>query len=81
MVEVVRKATFTRLPWEFILPLLTALALGFWGLSTPGFWYDERVTSEVVQYGPFVYPWDAPLIPYYILIWLWSLWTRIKNAF
>ena len=73
MVEVARRTTFTRLPWEFILPLLAALALGLWGLSTPGFWYDERVTSEVVQYGPFVYPWDAPLIPYYILIWLWSL--------
>lgn len=73
MVEVARKVTFTRFPWEFILPLAAALALGLWGLSTPGFWYDERVTSEVVQHGPFVYPWDAPLIPYYILIWLWSL--------
>ena len=68
-------ATDSRLakaPWEFLIPLATALALGLWGLSTPGFWYDERVTSEVVEFGPFVYPWDAPIIPYYVLIWLWS---------
>lgn len=62
----------SRLPWEFLAPIAAALALGLWGLTTPGFWYDERVTSEVVEFGPFVYPWDAPIIPYYVLIWLWS---------
>jgi 4-amino-4-deoxy-L-arabinose transferase-like glycosyltransferase len=73
MASVVLERKLGRLPWEFAIPVAVALALGLWGLTTPGFWYDERVTSEVVQFGPFVYPWDAPIIPYYVIIWLWSL--------
>lgn len=55
------------------VPVLTAVVLGIWGLGTPALWYDERVTSETAAGGPLIYPWDAPIIPYYTAVWLWSL--------
>lgn len=72
----VGSSRIARMPWFIIIPVLIALALGLWGLSTPGLWYDERVTAETAQYGPFIYPWDATIIPYYVSAWVWTIGGR-----
>lgn len=68
-----KRRLLSPFPWYLISPLLVALVLGIWGLDTPGLWYDERVTAETAQFGPFVYPWDAGIIPYYVTVWVWTL--------
>lgn len=66
-------ASVRQPPWFVIFPVLVSLGLGLWGLDTPGLWYDERVTAETTMYGPFIYPWDIAIVPYYFSAWVWTL--------
>lgn len=61
-----------RFPWFLLIPVALSAALGLWGLGTPGLWYDERVTIETAQFGPFIYPWDMANVPYFVVTWVWT---------
>lgn len=67
-----RIGTWLREHAYVITPVALTFVLGVWGIGTPGLWYDERVTAETTIYGPFVFPWEATHIPYYILTWIWT---------
>ena len=58
--------------WFAIVPALTALVVGGWGIGTPGPWLDERFTIEAVTDGLATRVVDAPMYPYYLLMWLWT---------
>lgn len=58
--------------WYALTPAVVALALGLWGIGTPGPWQDEMFTIEAISDGLFSHLWDAPMFPYYVVMWLWS---------
>lgn len=64
--------TVNRFPWFVIVPVALAAGLGLWGLGTPGLWYDERVTTETTQLGPFIYPWEIANAPFQVVAWVWT---------
>lgn len=74
--------------WYAIVPALTALALGLWGIGSTGPWLDEMFTIEAVTDGLGSHLWDAPMLPYYAFMWLWTLggtvidsgWLRLPSV-
>jgi mannosyltransferase len=54
------------------IPVLATLLVGVWGLTSTGLWLDERFTAHAVEEGVYLHAWEAPLIPYYALMWLWT---------
>jgi len=56
---------------SILVPPLTTLGLGLWGIGSPGPWADEMVTIDAVQY-PLHHLWELPLMPYYVAVWTWS---------
>ncbi len=61
-----------RNSWHLLVPAFTTLVIGLWGLGTPAPWGDEQVTIDAVQY-PLHHLWEAPLLPYYGVMWVWSI--------
>jgi mannosyltransferase len=46
--------------------------LGLWSLGGPAPWLDERVSIQALRDGLDQHLWEAPLLPYYGVLWLWS---------
>lgn len=68
------------LPWEIVGPLLLSLALGLWGLTSAGLWIDERDTLLAADY-PLWRLWELPLLPFYGVMWAWTLGGSIDSDF
>ena len=58
--------------WFAAVPALTALALGVWGIGATGPWLDEVFTIDALVNGMLQRPADAPYLPYFSVLWLWS---------
>jgi mannosyltransferase len=62
--------------------------LGVWAIGTPGPWIDEMTTIEALVHGLPRHLGEAPLLPYYALLWVWSLggnmttieWLRLPSV-
>ena len=74
-----------------LLPMIAALVFGLLGIGQRSLWYDELQTSDAVINGLdglFFHIWEAPLLPYYSIVFLWSLggefssdtWIRIPSV-
>lgn len=64
--------------WYLLPPLAITLIIGAWGISNTSLWFDERVTSEAAH-GPLANMWEAPLVPYYSLIWIWTIGGKLDT--
>ena len=74
--------------WYALAPASTALAVGFWGIGATGPWLDEMFTIDAVTDGLGTRLWDAPMLPYYAVMWVWTLggtvidsgWLRVPSV-
>jgi mannosyltransferase len=62
--------------WALLsLPTLASVVLGIWGLDSVALWNDEIFTARAIGNGLtgiYWQLWEAPLVPYYLLEWLWT---------
>lgn len=65
--------------WFALVPAAVALGLGLWRLGVPGPWLDERYTMTAVIQGLPSQFWEAPMLPYYALMWLWTLGGQVTD--
>jgi len=71
-----------------LLSGLVATALVTRGIGTLPLSHDEFYTLDAVENGPLTHLWEAPLIPYYAVLWVWTgggalvtdEWMRLLSA-
>lgn len=76
-----------HLPWFAIIPVALSLALGVWGIQNTTLWFDEIMTLFASSW-PLYHLWEAPLVPYYFLMYGWTLtgdfapdwWLRLSSV-
>ena len=61
-----------RESWYALVPGLTTLLLGTWGIANASLWLDERFTLSAIENGLASHTWEAPLLPYYALMAGWT---------
>jgi mannosyltransferase len=74
--------------WYVLVPAAISLALGLWGIVSSSLWYDELQTADALESGLLTHLWEAPLLPYYGGMWLWTLggtvtddgWMRMSSV-
>lgn len=74
--------------WFVLAPVALSLALGLWGIVGSRLWLDELQTADALESGLLTHVWEAPLLPYYAAMWLWTLggtvtddaWMRASSA-
>jgi mannosyltransferase len=74
--------------WYVLVPAAISLALGLWGIVSSSLWVDELSTADAVETGLLTHVWEAPLLPYYAGMWLWTLggtvtddgWMRMSSV-
>jgi mannosyltransferase len=82
-----QKWDLARLPWHIFIPVGLCLAIGVWGIDSAALWTDERETLFASSYPP-AHMWEAPLVPYYFVMFAWTLtgdiasdaWLRLSSV-
>lgn len=63
--------------WSYaLLPSIVVVMIATLGIRERSFWYDELVTADAVENGLsglFDHSWEYPLVPYYALMYVWTL--------
>lgn len=75
-----RNFAISRLKWQVYLPVALSLVLGLWGIDRVGFGGDEQQTAYALDYLPWRL-WEAPLLPYYGVMWVWSFGSNLVTDF
>lgn len=60
----------------WLVPSIVALTIAYMGMGVRPFWLDELFTADAVENGLpglWAHSWEYPLIPYYGLMYLWTL--------
>ena len=71
--QTTRRGLINHAYW--FIPALIALVFGLTGIATNPFWDDELYTADAIENGMeglWAHNWEAPLIPYYFLMYLWT---------
>lgn len=76
-----------RIPWFVIAPVVVSFTLGIWGIQSTTLWFDEVMTLFAASW-PLYHMWEAPLVPYYFLMYGWTLtgdftpdwWLRLSSV-
>jgi hypothetical protein len=59
-----------------LVPAAVVVAVAYTGMGVRPFWLDELITADAVENGLsglWAHTWEYPLIPYYALMYLWTL--------
>ena len=81
------RRNWRSLPWHIAVPALASLLIGLWGIDHVGLWGDERETLLALP-NLLWRQWEAPLLPYYTSMWLWTfggalvsdVWLRLASV-